>query len=106
MRAQPKALHKKIIDLVERDGHQLFGMWHSHIMRGPETTHPSGVDLAQMQRFVDGGWDQVIGGIFNLTGHVRLFSTAHDFDLKLYGAGVEIISDHPREKLLKIAMVS
>jgi len=44
----------------------------------------------------------VIGGIFSLDGYVRLFSTAHDFALSLYGNGVDIVTDGPREKILKL----
>jgi hypothetical protein len=103
VRADARSTHNKIVELVERDGHQLMGMWHSHIMHGAHSTRPSGVDLANQQRFVDIGWDEVIGGIFSLDGYVRLFSTAHDFSITLYGNGVDIQSDGPREKILKLA---
>jgi hypothetical protein len=102
VRADPGSTHNKIVELVERDGHQLMGMWHSHIMHGAQSTRPSGVDLANQHRFVDIGWDEVIGGIFSLDGYVRLFSTAHDFSISLYGNGVDIVSDGPREKVLKL----
>ena len=102
VRADARSTHNKIVELVERDGHQLMGMWHSHIMHGAASTRPSGIDLANQQRFVDIGWDEVIGGIFSLDGYVRLFSTAHDFSLSLYGNGVDIVSDGPREKILKL----
>jgi hypothetical protein len=102
VRADARSTHNKIVELVERDGHQLMGMWHSHIMHGAQSTRPSGVDLANQQRFVDIGWDEVIGGIFSLDGYVRLFSTAHDFSLSLYGNGADIVSDGPRQKILKL----
>ena len=34
VRADARSTHNKIVELVERDGHQLMGMWHSHIMHG------------------------------------------------------------------------
>jgi len=102
VRADARSTHNKIVELVERDGHQLMGMWHSHIMHGANSTRPSGVDLANQQRFVEIGWDEVIGGIFSLDGYVRLFSTAHVFALSLYGNGVDIVTDGPREKILKL----
>jgi hypothetical protein len=105
VRADAQSTHNTIVELVERDGHQLMGMWHSHIMHGANSTRPSGVDLANQQRFVEIGWDEVIGGIFSLDGYVRLFSTAHDFSLSLYGNGVDIISDGPREKILKLSTI-
>jgi hypothetical protein len=104
VRAAPADTHKKIIQLVERDGHELHAMFHSHIMRGAASTRPSGVDLANQGRFVEIGWTDVIGGIFSLDGYVRLFSTARDFSLSLYGNGVDIQSDSPREKILKLAI--
>lgn len=102
VRADPNTTHKKIVELVERDGHALMGMFHSHIMKGAQSTRPSGVDIANQERFCVIGWDDVIGGIFSLDGYVRLFSTAHDFAISLYGKGAEIVTDKPREKVLKL----
>jgi hypothetical protein len=80
-------------------------MFHSHIMHGAASTRPSGVDIANQQRFVAIGWTDVIGGIFSLDGYVRLFSTARDFSVSLYGNGADIKSDTPREKIIKLAEV-
>lgn len=102
VRAEANETHKKIIQLVEHDGHQLHAMFHSHIMRGPESTRPSGVDIANQERFCAIGWDDVIGGIFSLDGYVRLFSTAHDFTVSLYGKGAQVITDNPRQKIIKL----
>jgi hypothetical protein len=102
VRAAPKETHKAIVQLVERDGHPLHAMWHSHIMRGAASTRPSGIDIANQDRFCAMGWDEVLGGIFSLDGFVRMFSTARDFSISVYGNGVDIISDGPREKVLKL----
>lgn len=102
VRADAAATHKKIIELVERDGHALHAMFHSHIMHGAESTRPSGIDIANQERFCAIGWDDVIGGIFSLDGYVRLFSTAHDFSFSLYGLGAHIVTDHPRQKIIKL----
>ena len=102
VRAAPKETHKAIVQLVERDGHPLHAMWHSHIMRGAGSTRPSGIDIANQERFCAMGWDEVLGGIFSLDGFVRVFSTARDFSFSVYGNGVDIVSDGPREKILKL----
>lgn len=103
VRADPGVTHKTVVDLVERDGHPLLGMWHSHIMDGQDCTHPSGIDIANQERFCAMGWDEVIGGIFSLDGYVRLFSTARDFTVSVYGNGAGIVTDTPREKVLRLA---
>jgi hypothetical protein len=104
VRADPKETHKAIVQLVERDGHPLHAMWHSHIIRGAISTRPSGVDIANQERFCAMGWDEVLGGIFSLDGFFRVFSTARDFSLSIYGNGVDILTDTPREKVLKLTI--
>ena len=51
VRADARSTHNKIVELVERDGHQLMGMWHSHIMHGANSTRPSGVDSSKRTRY-------------------------------------------------------
>ncbi len=104
VRADPHNTHKTLVQLVEHDGHELFAMFHSHIMHGAPSTRPSGVDIANQARFCAGGWDEVIGGIFSLDGYLRLFSTAHDFTVAVYGKGADIISKSPRETIIKLAI--
>ena len=102
VRAAPQQTHKAIVQLIERDGHALHAMWHSHIMRGASSTRPSGVDIANQERFCAMGWDEVIGGIFSLDGYVRLFSTVRDFTVSLYGNGADLITDTARDKVIKL----
>jgi len=102
VRAEPADTHRKIVQLVERDGHELHAMFHSHIMHGAASTRPSGIDIANQERFVTIGWTDVIGGIFSLDGYIRLFSTARDFTLSIYGNGANMVSDAPREKIIKL----
>jgi hypothetical protein len=102
VRANPQTTHAAIVELVERDGHQPLGMWHSHIMRGANSTRPSSVDIANQDRFCAIGWDEVIGGIFSLDGFFRAYSTAHDFAFEVYGKGAEIVSQAPRETIIKL----
>lgn len=102
VRGSPHATHKAIMELVERDGHQPLAMWHSHMMRGKHSTRPSGVDIANQERFCAIGWQEVIGGIFSLDGYFRAFSTARDFKLEVYGKGANIVSQRPRETIIKL----
>lgn len=104
VRAAPRETHKAIVQLCERDGHPLHAMWHSHIMRGANSTRPSAVDLANQERFVNVGWTDTIGGICSCDGFFRLYSTVKDFSLSVYGNGVDLVSDTPREKILKLTM--
>lgn len=94
--------HKTIVELVERDGHDLFAMFHSHIMHGAESTRPSGVDIANQERFVSVGWTDVLGGIFSLDGYIRLYSTCRDFNVALYGNGADIITATLRQTIIKL----
>jgi hypothetical protein len=104
VRANRQTTHAAIVQLVERDGHQPLGMWHSHIMRGANSTRPSSVDIANQDRFCAIGWDEVIGGIFSLDGYFRAYSTVRDFTFEVYGKGAEIVSQTPRETIIKLDM--
>ena len=101
VRAGPST-HQTIVELVERDAHELFAMFHSHIMQGLDSTRPSGIDIANQQRFVTIGWTDVLGGIFSLDGFIRLYSTCRDFNVALYGTGAEIVSVTPRQTIIKL----
>jgi len=105
VRAEANETHKRVVNLVERDGHELLAMFHSHITRGADSTKPSATDIANQDRFVQIGW-QAIGGIFSLDGYIRFFSTWKDFDLDLYGNGAELVTCAPREKVVKLAVQS
>ena len=102
--ADPRDCHSKIIQLVERDGHPLLAMWHNHVSRGAESTRPSAIDIANQTRFCAMGWDEVIGGITSSDGYFRLFSTAHDFEVSLYGSRASIVADRAREKIIKLEL--
>jgi len=84
------------------DQHTIMGIFHSHIMHGPETTRPSNIDIKHQDRIVKFGMTNVLGGIFNMSGHVRIFSTARDFQLHIHGTHFKMLQDNPREKLLHL----
>ena len=91
------------VSQLEDDGHRLWSMWHSHPTTGPDGTQPSGTDLAHQSRLANFGMPHVIGGICNRDGWFRLFNPHQDFHLELFGnEGVAVISNTPREKLLKV----
>jgi hypothetical protein len=92
-----------LIQNLTDQGHKLWAMWHSHIMSGKHSTRPSSVDLAHQARMEKAGMPQMLGGISSQDGWFRLFSTAMDFELQLFGTGsVEIVDNSPREKILKL----
>ena len=93
-----------LIDQLIEGGHQLWAMFHNHPTSGKNSTKPSGTDIAHQKRLVEFGMPHVLGGIASMDGYFRMFSTAQDFDLTLYGSGGEIIEDHPREKVMKFNM--
>ena len=103
VKADPMATHNQLIELTERDGHDLLAVFHSHISNGADSTQPSQTDIANQQRFAAIGWD-AIGGIFSLDGYVRFFSTCKDFDLRLYGNRAEIVSVGRRETIVKLSV--
>ena len=78
-------------------------MWHSHPTTGADGTLPSATDISHQRRLAEFGMGHVLGGICNRDGWFRLFNPAQDFRLTLFGKdGVEVVSDTPREKLLKV----
>jgi len=103
VRAEPNDTHMRVVNLVERDGHQLLALFHSHIASGAESTKPSAIDLANQERFAAIGWD-AIAGIFSLDGYVRFFSTCKDFDLQVYGNRAQIVSVDRRETIVKLSV--
>jgi len=103
VKADTMTTHKQLVALTERDGHALLAMFHSHIMRGAESTQPSDTDIANQERFAAIGWD-AIGGIFSLDGYVRFYSTCKDIDIDLYGNRADMISAGPRETVVKLAI--
>lgn len=100
VQADPADLHRKLIALDE-DGLLLMGMWHSHIMRGRDSSRPSDVDMKQQRLFIEGGID-TIGGIFTLDGYVRLYGTGRPLTVKVTGSNVEVVSEGSHETILKL----
>jgi proteasome lid subunit RPN8/RPN11 len=85
--AEPKSTHRLLIKL-EQFGHRLLAHFHSHPGRGPEATHPSGIDRGFQQRLETAG-HVAVAAIFSRDGYIRFFRLDHNFSLKIHGAGVE-----------------
>lgn len=92
--------HRKLIEL-DRDGHELLAMFHSHIMRGAAGTRPSAIDIDHQNRVVSYGSD-AIGGIFSLDGYVRLFGTGKPIEVSVYGTGANVVERGERETVIKL----
>lgn len=84
--------HAELIRL-DRFGHRLHGLFHRHPGKGKEATMPSKVDLDTQSRQERGKYP-VIGAIFTEDGYVRFFSGRNQFDLILYGEGVERVEEN------------
>lgn len=83
------AVFKVLIDL-EKHGHALHALVHSHRFAGPPT--PSGVDLRMQETFDAGGYG-AIQAIFSEDGFVRFFGGKEPFSVQVYGTRVEQIDD-------------
>ncbi len=90
------------LDYLDTTGHRLWAVFHSHILRGATGTTPSQTDIVHQNRMVAFGMPQVLGGIFGTDGWCRIFSTVMPFELFVYGNGAHIVTDRPKEKLLRL----
>jgi proteasome lid subunit RPN8/RPN11 len=98
--ADPLDLQRKVI-AMDRFGHKLHGLFHSHPGLGRGATRPSGTDLATHQQHERGSYP-LVGAIFERSGFVRFFSYDRPFTITIYGTGVEAYE----ENLFKIGNVS
>jgi proteasome lid subunit RPN8/RPN11 len=84
--AEPKSTHRLLIKL-EQFGHRLLAHFHSHPGRGPDATHPSGIDRRFQQRLENAG-HVAAAAIFSRDGYVRFFRLDGNLDLRIHGNGV------------------
>jgi len=98
--AEPNDSKRVIISLAEDFGHLVLAMFHSHPGRGASSTHPSSVDDAFLKRMEKIGSD-CIGGIFSIDGFVRFFAP-RNFEMQVYGKGVELVEDKGLHKTYTI----
>ena len=94
--------HQKLISLTEDHGHLLLGLFHSHMSRGAGSTMPSSTDNSFMARMDKVGC-HCLGGIFSLDGYVRFFMSAKEFEIDVYGKGINLVNESPSCKIYKIS---
>lgn len=80
--------------------HKLQGCFHIHPGVGTGSTMPSSVDL-RLQETLDRGGYEVLGAIFSRDGFLRFYSSV-DFEIQVYGKGVEQIDG----KLYRLTKIS
>ncbi len=85
--ADMPSMHNLLIKL-EQFGHKFLAHFHSHPGNGPDATHPSGTDR-NFQRRLEQGGHLAIMAIFSRDGYVRFMRNDRNFDLEIYGEGVE-----------------
>ena len=85
--ADTRATHKLLIKL-EQFGHRLLGHFHSHPGNGPDSTNPSGID-ENFQRRLESAGHVAVMAIFSRDGFVRFVRLDQNFDIEIYGEGVE-----------------
>lgn len=87
----PKSTHS-LLGRFQQFGHRLLAHFHSHPGKGPESISPSGTDTNYQARLEGAGCD-TIGAIYSRDGYIRFFRVNQQFELKVYGEGVEHVSD-------------
>jgi hypothetical protein len=85
--ADMPSTHNLLIRL-EQFGHKFLAHFHSHPGKGPGATHPSGTD-EDFQRRLENGGHLAIMAIFSRDGYVRFIRLDQNFELEIYGEGVE-----------------
>ena len=100
-KADVKDLFKKLINLDEKYGHLLLAVFHSHPFGGVAGTCPSGIDRNLQGNLEESGY-KTIQAVFSRDGYVRFFSNKLNFEIEVYGKGVEKISERENEKVFKL----
>ncbi|MDX2181572.1 MAG: hypothetical protein SFV18_18400 [Bryobacteraceae bacterium] len=85
--AEPKSTHSALIKLVQF-GHRLLAHFHSHPGNGAGSTRPSGIDEAFQRRLESAGHIAVMA-IFSRDGFIRFLRLDNQFEIEIFGEGVE-----------------
>lgn len=93
---------RKMIALEEAYGHFILAAFHSHMSHGIATTAPSSIDRAFMSRMSQIGC-HCLGGIFSLDGYVRFFTASGDFEVEVYGSGIDEVEENSAYRIFKIS---
>ena len=82
-----KSTHNLLIRL-EQFGHRLLAHFHSHPGNGADATNPSGTDQNFQSRLESAG-HLAVCAIFSRDGFIRFLRMDKDFEIEIYGTGVE-----------------
>jgi hypothetical protein len=85
--ADMPSTHNLLIKL-EMFRHRFLAHFHSHPGRGPDATHPSGVDENFQKRLETAGHVALMA-IFSRDGYVRFIRQDQNFEIEVYGEGVK-----------------
>jgi len=85
--AQMPSTHNLLIRL-EQFGHKLLAHFHSHPGKGVDMTRPSGTD-ENFQKRLESAGHLAIMAIFSRDGFVRFVRLDQNFEIEIYGEGVE-----------------
>ena len=85
--ADMPSTHNLLIKL-EQFGHKLLAHFHSHPGKGADMTRPSGTDENFQKRLESAGHLAVMA-IFSRDGFVRFVRLDQNFEIEIYGEGVE-----------------
>ncbi|MBA3045863.1 MAG: hypothetical protein FP824_06580 [Euryarchaeota archaeon] len=85
-----RSIHTILSELDEWH-HAMLAQCHLHPGTGPDSTHPSGIDIRNHQGLETNY--PVIGAIFVRDGYLRFFSAEKEFEVEIYGKGVKKIAD-------------
>ena len=97
-------LAKKLFELDEKYGHLLLAVCHSHPFKGVIGTCPSGIDYHLQKRLEAVGY-KTIQAIFSRDGYIRFFSDKLDFEIEVYGKGVQKICEKQNERIFKLSEI-
>lgn len=86
-----KSTHALLCKL-EQFGHRLTGHFHSHPGRGIGATLPSSIDRAFQERLERGAYP-TLAAVFSRDGYARFFRLDNDFELQIFGKGVEKVDE-------------
>lgn len=102
-KAEMSDLSLKLIEMDETYGHLLLGVFHSHPFEGATGTQPSGTDRRLQETLEHSGYE-AIQAIFSRDGYLRFFSNQLNFEIEIYGKGVEKIEkgDEEHEKIYRL----
>jgi len=85
--AEIPSTHNLLIRL-EQFGHKFLAHFHSHPGLGPESTRPSGIDEGFQGRLERAG-HLALMAIISRDGYLRFMRLDQNFELEIYGEGVE-----------------